>query len=125
MQKLTGDTIDYTPSFEIEEGFYGLTQDSFDSSIKFFEHHEKKSALNDYEKVLRYEYHEVHEDAVIYHGAYAIFQALSKKPAFKFLTFAYKWIPLFSVISEAGYRMVARNRMHISRALGVDACKIN
>jgi predicted DCC family thiol-disulfide oxidoreductase YuxK len=125
MKNLTGEKIAYKPSFEIDDGFYGITRDSFNGSIKFFEHKEKIEALNHYEKVHHYEHHDVHEDAIVYHGAYAIFKALSSNPVFKPLLFAYKYIPLISVLTEAGYRIIARNRMHISKAIGADACKIN
>jgi predicted DCC family thiol-disulfide oxidoreductase YuxK len=124
MKKLTQNNIDYIASYEIEDGFYGIERDSFDSSIKFFEHKEKTDALNEYEKILSYPHHDVHEDAILYHGAYAIFKALSCNSLFKLVLFAYEKIPLISVITEAGYRIIARNRMHISKALGVDACKI-
>lgn len=124
MKKLTGNKIAYKPSFEVEDGFYGIEKDSFNSSIKFFEYKEKIEAINPYEKIRHYAHHDVHEDAVIYHGAYAIFKALSANVLFAPILFAYKYIPLISVITEAGYRIIARNRMHISKALGADACKI-
>lgn len=125
MKKITGDKIGYKPSFEIEDGYYGISRDSFNGSIKFFHHRTKVEALNDHEKIQHYAHHDVHEDAIVYHGAYAIFKALSVNPLFKPVLFAYKYVPLVSVITEAGYRIIARNRMHISKALGADACKIN
>jgi predicted DCC family thiol-disulfide oxidoreductase YuxK len=113
-KNILGDSIEYVASKDLEEGFYGIDKEATNSSIKFFEHAEKKDALNDYEKVLHYDNHDVHEDAVIYHGAYAIFKSLSYNSIFKPLLFAYQWIPLFDVLSEAGYRIVARNRHQLA-----------
>jgi predicted DCC family thiol-disulfide oxidoreductase YuxK len=125
LKTITKDQIDYVASHSIEDGFYGIDKASTDSSIKFFEHKEKQIVLNNFEKIQKYEHHEIHEDAVIYHGAYAIFKALASNNLFKPVLFAYEYLPLVSVITEAVYRIIARNRMYISQAIGAEVCKIN
>lgn len=125
IKTISKDYIDYIPSYSIEDGFYGIDKASADSSIKFFEHKEKQIVLNNFEKIQKYEHHEIHEDAVIYHGAYAIFKALASNNLFKPVLFAYEYLPLISVITEAVYRIIARNRMLISKGIGAEACKIS
>jgi predicted DCC family thiol-disulfide oxidoreductase YuxK len=125
LKTITKDYIDYVPSSSIEDGFYGIDKASTDSSIKFFEHKEKQIVLNDFEKIQRYDHHDIHEDAVIYHGAYAIFKALASNNLFRPILFAYEYLPFVNVITEAVYRIIARNRMLISKAIGSEACKIN
>ena len=123
-KKLIGDKIDYIPNNKIETGFYGIDLNQEGSSIKFFEHQEKRPALNDYEKVKTYDNHEVFEDAVLYHGAYAVFKALSKKPSLSLPLFLYKYFPFFGLFADAVYRIVARNRQNISNAMGLSQCTI-
>lgn len=125
LKKISKDKINYIASNTLKDGFYGISKDSTNSSIKFFEHREKEIAVNDFEKIQDYTQHTVHEDAVIYHGAYATCKALSKNSSFAFLLFLYEYVPLLSTLMEAAYRIIARNRQEISKNLGFTTCKIN
>jgi predicted DCC family thiol-disulfide oxidoreductase YuxK len=124
LKKLIGDRIEYLPSYKIEEGFYGIQRDSFNSSIKFFERITAREPSNSREEILHYEFKEVHKDAIVYHGAYAVLKALSYNSAFGFLLFFYEFLPGFSSIAEGVYAVIARNRQEISRMLGANECKI-
>lgn len=124
LQKLVGDRIEYLPSYKIEGGFYGINHDNFHSSIKFFEKIPTREINNNFEKVLCYEFKDVHPDAIIYHGAYAVLKALSYNSCFKFLLYLYEFLPGFSALSEGVYAVIARNRQELSRMLGADECKV-
>lgn len=125
LEKLLGDKLEYIPGFKLEENFYGISKESLGHSIKFFEHIEKRNPSNPKEKILKYEFKEVHEEAIIYHGAYAVLKALSYSPLSSWLLFLYKYFPGFSAVSEGVYTVIARNRHEISKLTGATACKIN
>lgn len=121
-KKILGNKIDYIPSTSLPNNFYGLEFNTLNSSIKFFERKEKHEIKNEHERVQFYDDHEVHEDGIIYHGARAIFQALSYSPSWSVFLLLYKYFPFYAPVSEAVYRVIARNRTKISAALGVDQC---
>ena len=119
MKKITADKIDFVANYEIEDGFYGIEKNSLNSSIKFFEH-----CSNEITAIKKYKHHEVHPDAIVYHGAYAIFKALNVNCFFKPLLFCYHYLPLFALVCESVYKVIAQNRAKISKAIGADSCKI-
>lgn len=125
IEKILGDKLEYIPGFKLEENFYGINKERLGHSIKFFEHIEKRSPSSSHEKILKYEFKEVHETAIIYHGAYAVLKALSYSFLLSWLLFLYKYLPGFSAVSEGVYAVIARNRHEISKLTGATACKIN
>lgn len=62
-------------------------------------------------------------DGVIRRDSDAIGEILSRSHRFSAIG---KWIllPGFRIIARIGYRFVARNRLHISRMLGLNACRL-
>jgi predicted DCC family thiol-disulfide oxidoreductase YuxK len=124
LKKLIGDKIEYLPSYKIAEGFYGINHNSFSSSIKFFEKIPTRETNNSFEKVLCYEFKDVHKDAIVYHGAYAVLKALSYNSCLVFLLFLYESLPGFSAVSEGVYAVIARNRQELSKVLGATECKV-
>lgn len=94
-QAITGDQIYYLPYQQVAEQFPQITDAEFKESIKLID-----------------------SDGTIYSGAEAAFRALSVSPKFKWLSEAYKRIPLFKPVSELVYRLVARNRRLFSKLMG-------
>lgn len=123
LEKLIGDRIKYIPSYKLQANFYNLDQESFDTSIKFFEH--KTHSEQERPFYFLDKYIDFHEDASIYHGALAIFQALATKKLFAFFLCFYRFLPGFAHLSEAVYSLIAKNRITISKMIGVQECKIN
>lgn len=125
LEKIIGQKIEYLKSYKFGDDFYGVNQESFQKSIKYFEHIDKRDPGHKFEKVINYDFHDVHENCVIYHGAYAIFKALSLNRFFSWLLLLYKYFPGFSMLSEAVYAVIARHRHEISKLTGATECKIN
>src|SRR5438876_1886105 len=84
---LTGGAVDYAPFQEVAQLFPEISHDDFERSVQFIE-----------------------TDGRVFKGADAVFRSLGRKPGRKWMTWCYEHLPGFAVITEAGYRLVARHR---------------
>jgi len=114
LKKLLGDKLAYIPYQDLPDNFYEISEKSFAESLKFFEHSKQPQAKTHFERIKRYSRYEEHADAVIYHGAYAVYKAMAVKPQWSWFLFLYLYLPFFGVISEAVYTVIARNRSDIA-----------
>lgn len=87
-QKLTDDSVEYKAYQSLSLPYQGLSHDEFSESIYYFSAEKKYSA------------------------AHAAFKLISKK--YPFLLWLYEVLTPFSFMSEALYKLVAKNRMFFS-----------
>jgi predicted DCC family thiol-disulfide oxidoreductase YuxK len=90
-RELTGEAVDYAPSQEVAERFPEIPREAFDKSVQFID-----------------------SDGVVFSGAKAVFRSLGQKHSRRWMIWCYEHVPGFALITEAAYRMVARNRQTAS-----------
>lgn len=86
-RELTAGTVDYAPSQEVAGRFPEIPGEAFDQSVQFID-----------------------ADGSVYSGAEAVFHSLGQKRSRKWMIWCYERIPGFALITEAAYRIVARQR---------------
>ncbi len=93
LKKITGTQIDYIGRSKLNASSYGLQEKDLQESIKFIEFPETK----------------------VFSGAQAIFKAIAYNKFFKLPLCFYNYLPGFAWISEAVYKVIAKNRGKISQ----------
>jgi predicted DCC family thiol-disulfide oxidoreductase YuxK len=91
-QRLTGDRVDYAPYQEVESRFPQISKAQFEQAVQLIE-----------------------TDGSVKSGAYAVFSSLAHRPGLRWLRLLYERVPGVRLITEAAYRVVARNRRLFSR----------
>lgn len=91
-QRLTGDRVDYAPYQEVGSRFPQISTNQFEQAVQLVE-----------------------ADGSVKSGAYAVFSVLANRSGLRWLCNAYEQVPGVRQLSEAGYRVVARNRRLFSR----------
>ena len=86
-RELTASAIDYSPSQEVAERFPEIPPEAFERSVQFIE-----------------------TDGTVFSGAEAVFRSLGQNRRRQWMIWCYKHVPGFSAVTEATYRLVARNR---------------
>ena len=120
LKKILGDKIAYVPRQDLPDEFYNIGPKNQNGAIRFFEH--DNSMLNrSVDDIIHENYLSIYPNAKIYSSAHAVFKALSYSGWLKIFLALYYYLPLFGVICEAFYSVVARYRQELS---GVGTCKI-
>jgi len=94
-RKLTGDRLNYAPSQEVGEQYPQIPREKYGESVQL--------ALPDGEVIC---------------GSRAVFTTLTYAPGMAWLLWAYNHVPGFAPVTEAAYRIIARNRSffyHVTR----------
>ena len=86
-RELTAGAVEYAPSQEIAGRFPEIPAEAFDRSVQFIE-----------------------TDGTVYGGAEAVFRSLGRGRGRKWMAWSYEHVPGFAAVTEAAYRLVARNR---------------
>ena len=120
LKKILGDKIAYMPRQNLPDEFYNIGPRNQNGAIRFFEHNNSKQNQPG-EAIIHENYLSIYPNAQIYSSAHAVFKALSYSGWLKILLALYYYLPLFGVICEAFYSVVARYRSELS---GVGTCKI-
>lgn len=120
LKKIIGDKIAYVPRQGLPDEFYNIGPINQNGAIRFFEHN-NSGQNRPGQDIIHENYLSIYPDAKIYSSAHAVFRALSYSGWLKIFLALYYYLPLFSVISEAVYSVVARYRQELS---GTGTCKI-
>lgn len=89
---LTGDRVDYAPYQEVGGRFPDIPKSRYEEAVQLVE-----------------------PDGTIRSGASAVFSALAARPGLGWIHGLYKRVPGVAALTEAAYRVVARNRVFFSR----------
>jgi predicted DCC family thiol-disulfide oxidoreductase YuxK len=90
-RELTAGAIDYAPSQEVAERFPEIPAEAFEHSIQFVE-----------------------TDGTVSSGAEAVFRSLGHNRRSRWMLWSYEHVPGFALVTDAAYRLVARNRLFFS-----------
>jgi predicted DCC family thiol-disulfide oxidoreductase YuxK len=88
---ITGDEVDYAPYQEIADRFPDIPREQFQHSVVYIE-----------------------RNGQVFVGAAAVYRSLRCRNSKKWLWWSYQHFPGFAVVSELGYRLIARNRRFAS-----------
>jgi predicted DCC family thiol-disulfide oxidoreductase YuxK len=86
-RELTAGAVEYAPSQEVADRFPEIPREPFEQAVQFIE-----------------------TDGTVFSGAEAVFRSLGHKRSRKWMIWCYERAPGFAAITEAAYRLVARNR---------------
>ncbi len=86
-RELTAGAVEYAPFQEVAERFPEIPREAFERSVQFIE-----------------------TDGTVFSGAEAVFRSLGHKRSRRWMIWCYERVPGFAAITEAAYRLVARNR---------------
>jgi predicted DCC family thiol-disulfide oxidoreductase YuxK len=86
-RELTAGAIDYATSQEVAGRFPEIPREAFDKSVQFID-----------------------SGGAVYDGAEAVFRSLGQKRSRRWMIWGYEHVPGFALITEAAYRIVARQR---------------
>jgi predicted DCC family thiol-disulfide oxidoreductase YuxK len=90
-RELTAGAVEYAPSQEVAERFPEIPAETFDRAVQFIE-----------------------TDGTVFSAAEAVFRSLGHKRSRSWMIWCYAHVPGFAVITEAAYRLVARQRQMAS-----------
>jgi predicted DCC family thiol-disulfide oxidoreductase YuxK len=90
-RELTAGAVEYAPAQEAAGRFPEIPAEAFDRSVQFIE-----------------------TDGTVFSGAAAVFRSLGQKRGREWMTWSYEHLPGFAAVTEAAYRLVARNRQTAS-----------
>jgi predicted DCC family thiol-disulfide oxidoreductase YuxK len=91
-QRLTGERVDYAPYQEVGGRFPQIPAQQFEKAVQL-----------------------VDPNGTVLSGAHAVFATLSTRPGLRWMLGAYRHVPGVAWVTEAVYRVVARNRRLFSR----------